>query len=69
MIVIEKLSEQKGASRFGSCNSCGVVSSDNDTLIRIKTVLLEGNSSSICLCSDCVEQFMEELKNRDILNV
>lgn len=62
MIVIEKLSEQKGASRFGSCNSCGVVSSDNDTLIRIKAALIEGNSSSICLCSDCMEQLLDKLK-------
>lgn len=34
MIELEKLSECKGAARFGNCSCCGARSQDNDTLIR-----------------------------------
>ena len=47
-MTIKKLSEYKGASRFGSCNECGEMESDTHRLYR-----LQFNGSSVCLCPDC----------------
>lgn len=47
---IEKISECKGASRFGTCSEC-CGGSDTHELYRIKF-----NGVSICLCRECFER-------------
>lgn len=47
-MTIKKLSEYKGASRFGNCTECGEMESDTHRLYR-----LQFNGVSICLCTDC----------------
>lgn len=63
MITIEKLKELDGAMRFGSCNSCGLTSIESDSLIRIKASADGKDFSSICLCKECAERFLEVLEN------
>lgn len=48
---IKKLTEYKGASRFGSCNNCGITESDSHNLYR-----LQFKQVSLCLCPDCFRQ-------------
>lgn len=64
MIIIERLKDLDGASKFGNCNSCGVSSIENDSLIRIKASADERTFSSICLCRDCTEELIEKLDKR-----
>ena len=45
---IIKLTECKGASRFGNCIECGELESDTHRLYR-----LQFKGVSICLCPDC----------------
>ena len=45
---IKKLSDYKGASRFGNCTECGEMESDMHRLYR-----LQFSGVSICLCLDC----------------
>lgn len=45
---IKKLSDYKGASRFGNCTECGEMESDTHRLYR-----LQFRGVSICLCPDC----------------
>lgn len=45
---IKKLTEYKGASRFGNCTECGEMESDTHRLYR-----LQFRGVSICLCPDC----------------
>lgn len=47
-MTIKKLSEYKGASRFGNCTECGEMETDSHRLYR-----LQFNGVSICLCPDC----------------
>lgn len=48
---IKKLTEYKGASRFGNCTECGEMESDTHRLYR-----LQFNGVSICLCTDCLRK-------------
>ena len=45
---IKKLSDYKGASRFGKCVECGEMETDFHRLCR-----LQFNGGSICLCTSC----------------
>ena len=45
---IKKLTDYKGASRFGNCTECGEMESDAHRLYR-----LQFNGVSICLCPLC----------------
>lgn len=47
-MTIKKLTEYKGASRFGNCTECGEMESDTHRLYR-----LQFRGVSICLCPDC----------------
>ena len=47
-MTIKKLSEYKGASRFGTCTECGQMESEAHRLYR-----LQFNGVSVCLCPDC----------------
>lgn len=47
-MTIKKLSDCKGASRFGNCMECGEMESDTHRLYR-----LQFNRVSICLCPSC----------------
>lgn len=54
---IEKLSECKNASKYGTCSECGVSESEAHNLYRLKF-----NGVSVCLCRDCFS------KARHLLN-
>ena len=56
-MVIKKLIEYKGASRFGTCTECGEMESDAHRLYR-----LQFRGVSVCLCPDCFR------KTRAIMN-
>lgn len=45
---IKKLTEYKGASRFGNCTECGELELDAHRLYRLQFC-----GVSICLCPDC----------------
>lgn len=45
---IEKLSECKNASKYGTCSECGTSESETQNLYRLKF-----NRVSICLCQNC----------------
>lgn len=47
-MTVKKLSEYKGASRFGTCTECGEMESDSHRLYR-----LQFNCVSVCLCPNC----------------
>ena len=55
---IKKLTEYKGASRFGSCIKCGECESDTHRLYR-----LDFYSGTICLCTDCFRQTRIRMNN------
>ena len=57
-MTIKKLTEYKGASRFGSCNECGIGESEVHNLYR-----LQFNTTSVCLCADCLR------KTKDVLSL
>ena len=57
---IKKLSDYKGASRFGNCTECGEMESDTHRLYR-----LQFNGVSVCLCPSCfVKTRIEMIKVR-----
>ena len=60
MITLERLKDLDGALKFGNCNSCGVSSIENDSLIRIKASTSGKDFSSLCLCGDCAEKLIEK---------
>lgn len=47
-MTIEKLSECKNASKYGTCTECGASESESHNLYRLKF-----NGVSACLCQDC----------------
>lgn len=55
-MTIKKLTEYKGASRFGTCNECGDFESETHNLYR-----LQFRQVSICLCADCLKKAKEVL--------
>lgn len=57
---IKKLTEYKGASRFGSCTECGEMESDTHSLYRLQ---LRG--VSVCLCPDCFRKV--RVKMNDVI--
>ena len=61
-IKVRKLVNLKGAERFGSCNSCGQTSLEDNSLMRITFSTLETNGTSIWLCGDCANTLTEMLK-------
>lgn len=63
MFTMERLKDLEGASRYGSCDSCRVLSVDDDSLIRIKASDNNKSYSSICLCGKCAEKLLNRLEN------
>lgn len=63
MFVMERLKDLEGASRYGSCNSCRVLSVEDDSLIRIKISDGDGKYQSICLCKKCAKKLLGRLEN------
>ena len=61
-IKVRKLANLKGAERFGSCASCGQISLEDSSLMRITFSTLEINDTSIWLCGDCANTLIEMLK-------
>lgn len=57
MIEVKRLSLCKGGNRFGSCNSCGK-NSDEDDLMRITFITNLGQGTSIVLCEDCINAML-----------
>ena len=55
---IEKLSECKNASKYGTCTECGISESETHNLYRLKF-----NGVSICLCQDCFSKTRQALNN------
>ena len=55
---IEKLSECKTASRFGTCTECGANETNEHNLRRLKF-----NGVSVCLCQDCFSKVKREINN------
>lgn len=55
---IKKLTEYKGASRFGSCIECGEAESDTHRLYR-----LQFTGISICLCPDCFRRVRAKMND------
>ena len=58
---IEKLSECKNASKYGTCSECGVSEvseSETHNLYRLKF-----NGVSICLCQNCFSKTRQALNN------
>lgn len=67
MFAMERLKDLEGASRYGSCDSCRVLSIDDDSLIRIKASDDCKSYSNICLCGKCAEKLLnrlEDVKNK-----
>lgn len=58
-MTIKKLVEYKGASRFGTCNECGIGESEAHNLYRIQ--FNQVKQTSICLCADCLKKAKELL--------
>lgn len=58
---IQYVKKGKGAEKFGTCIECGKDSSLDEFLVR----LTFGNvySASFCLCSDCLNRLIGELRN------
>lgn len=63
MFIMERLKNLQGAAGYGSCDSCRVLSVDDDSLIRIKTSDNSKSHSSICLCGKCAEKLLNRLEN------
>ncbi len=63
-MTIEKLSECKNASRFGTCTECGVSESETHNLRRLKF-----NGVSVCLCQDCLSKTQKALNNVTLVNL
>mgnify|MGYP003322460865 CR=1 FL=1 len=61
MIKVTRLKECKGSNKFGTCNSCGVGSDIDDTLIRITTMTDNRQGTSMCLCEKCKQLLLVEL--------
>lgn len=57
-MIIEKLSECKNASKYGTCSECGVSEGEVQNLRRLKF-----NGVSICLCQECFSKTRQELNN------
>lgn len=60
-MIVEKLSECKNASKYGTCSECGVSESEKHNLRRLKF-----NGVSVCLCQECFSKTRQEL-NKTIL--
>jgi hypothetical protein len=61
---LEKLVDLEGASKYGSCDSCRVLSIDDDSLIRIKAIDDDGAYQSVCLCRKCAEKLLNSLEEK-----
>ena len=61
-VQVKRLINLKGAEKFGACNSCGQISLEDSSLMRIIFSTLEINSTSIWLCRDCANTLIEMLK-------
>ena len=59
-MIIEKLSECKNASKYGTCTECGVSESEVHNLRRLKF-----KGVSVCLCEDCFAKTQLTI-NKDI---
>ena len=61
MITVRKLINLKGGERFGVCNSCGKISSEDRTLIMITCSIYGNGGTSICLCEGCANALIGAL--------
>ena len=57
-MTVEKLSECKNASKYGTCSECGVSEGETHNLYRLKF-----NGVSICLCQECFSKVRQALNN------
>ena len=57
-MTIEKLSECKNASKYGTCSECGISEGESHNLHRLKF-----NGVSICLCQECFSKARQALNN------
>lgn len=57
-MTIEKLSECKNASKYGTCLECGISENQTHNLYRLKF-----NSVSVCLCRDCFSKTRRALES------
>ena len=62
MIALERLKDLESASRFGNCNSCGIGSIEDNSLIRIKASVDGRDCSSMCLCEKCAKKLISKLE-------
>lgn len=62
MFTLEKLADLEGAAKYGSCDSCRVLSVDDDSLIRIEASGDDGTYQSVCLCRKCAEKLLNSLE-------
>lgn len=53
---IEKLSECKGASKYGTCTECRADESETHNLYR-----LNFKGVSVCLCQECLSKTIQAL--------
>ena len=60
-MTIEKLSECKSASKYGTCSECGISESEAHNLYRLKF-----NGVSVCLCPDCFSKARQIINRRYI---
>lgn len=61
-MIIEKLSECKNASKYGTCSECGISESETHNLHRLKF-----NCVSVCLCPACFSKTIQAV-NKVILD-
>ena len=65
MFTTTKLSEQKGARKYGQCISCGKGTDEDPDMILIQfNHKLSTSSSSIVLCQECAMRVADGLAER-----
>ena len=63
MITLEKLKDLKDVLKSENCNSCGILFTEDDLLIRIKAGENDGDISSIYLCEKCAKKLLDRLES------
>ncbi len=58
---IQYVKNGKGAEKFGTCIECGKDSYLDEHLVRL--TLGSMHHASFCLCSDCLNRLIGELRN------
>lgn len=61
MIEIKRLVDCKGAEVFGSCQSCCKPDTEDTEMKRITIRTYLGQGTSVCLCSECLEELRNKL--------